>query len=249
MKKVLVASAVLTSCVFANISDTELTDFYKDMVKNPKISISVEKRSKIKNSNLEQFIVKFSDGIKNHEEIIFSDGKYLFPEVIDPKNKKFFAAEYVQAQEKLAQKAGYKKLANLIKSLPKDKKISLGNDAQKETVYLFTDPLCPYCKEAMKQIEGALKNKNLIIIFAPIPQHGEEAFAKSAMILKEVKSAKNDEQKIAILKKWFSNEAAFPKEISKDEIKNASDLADKVYATGVIRGVPSFIDSKDLQGL
>ena len=91
-----------------------------------------------------------SDGENSAYIALYSDGAYIFPDVIDIKNKISYLANFENAQAKIAIENATKKLGELIKSIPKDNIISIGNDKNKETKYLFTDPDCPYCRQDLQ---------------------------------------------------------------------------------------------------
>lgn len=46
---------------------------------------------------------------------MFSDGKYLFPDIIDTAAKRSYASEFRAEQEKILMSAGYENLAKLLK--------------------------------------------------------------------------------------------------------------------------------------
>lgn len=245
MKKLIALSAIVAaSLANAALSDAEVLSMFQN-AKDSGVEVKVLNRAKLA-GNIERITIEFTKGDESQKQVIFSDGSYLFPDVIDVKNKISYAGKFDQEQEKIAMQAGYKKLAQLLKTLDTSKIISIGSDASKPTTYVFTDPLCPYCREALKHVEENLKETNLKVIFAPIPSHGDDAVAKSIAIQDEAKKAKSDADKIAIMKKYYAENAKAPK-VDDSKMKSEKALIEKIFQTGAIRGVPAFIDAKDLK--
>ena len=55
---------------------------------------------------------------------------------------------------------------------------------------MLTDAECPFCRKEMDRIEEMLKINNVDIVMTSV--HGDSNHAKSALIYKEIKSAKTD---------------------------------------------------------
>lgn len=247
MKKLIVGSlfaSIACSAAFATISDDEIIASFPPIAQG--VNISVEKREKLENTAFEKIVILLKKDDQEYRQIMFSDGKYLFPDIIDTAAKRSYASEFRAEQEKILMSAGYENLAKLLKTYPKNKIVSLGKDKKKPVKVIFTDPLCPYCKQEMKNIHERLKEANLRLIFAPIPSHGEEAVAKSLSIQKEARKAKKDSEIIAILEKYYADDSVPASNISTDEIEKEKMLIDSIFATGAIRGVPAIIDGKDI---
>ncbi|HED6149774.1 TPA: hypothetical protein R5W83_002087, partial [Campylobacter coli] len=65
------------------------------------------------------------------------------------------------------------------------------------------------------------------------PVHGKSAFEKSALIYKESKRAKSDDEKIAILNKYYdANINSYPK-VSDSELKEVISLYEKYRSLGL----------------
>lgn len=245
MKKIALFSVLASSLAFG-LSDNDVLSLYQDIIKQG-ASVKIVEKSTLPGSKIEQRIIEIKMGDASKKDIVFSDDKFVFADVIDPKTMTSYYNQFEEKQTKEMQTQGRKNLANLLKTYDKSKIVNLGNDKAKKSVFVFTDPLCPYCRMALNQIEEQLKNSNLKLIFTPIPSHGEEAVAKSLAILKEIKTAKNDKDKIAILRKYYDEKAPMPKNITKSQIENETKIIAKFFQTGAISGVPAYIEENDLK--
>ena len=225
----------------AKLSDAEILELFS---MPGGIETSIESRTQLEGTNYEKIILVAKGKNSEAKQIFFSDGTFLFPDVIDPKNKISHAGIFNEKQEAEQKMKGYVKLSQLLKDYPKDKIIDLG-DKGKELMYVFTDPLCPYCKEALNELPTMLKEFRLKLVFTPIPSHGEDAVARSIAIQKEMKTAKNDEQKLEILHKYYDKNNQAP-QVSAEDIRNEQKLIMSVFETGAIRGVPATIEASSL---
>lgn len=247
MKKIILGSlcaAFACNGALAKVSDEEIIALFPLSAQG--INVSIQKREKLEDTAFEKITILLKSDKQELEQVMFSDGKYLFPDIIDTAAKRSYLQEFEAMQAEIRMKEGTAKLAGLLKTYPKDKIISLGNDDKKATLVIFTDPLCPYCKEEMKNIKNRLKEANLRLIFTPIPSHGEEAVAKSISIQREVKSAKNDEEIIKILEKYYADGSKPASGISAADISAEQKLINAVFDTGAIRGVPAIIEGQKL---
>ena len=153
-------------------------------------------------------VISSENGVKIEQVIILKDEvKYPIYIIAD----RYITSNLMDSKEKIdynidfAQKTAWIGLAPIIDKMPKEYIISLRND-NKNTQYLFLDPLCPYCQDFVKTLTAKeLGDINLNIILTPLYNHGDLAMIKSALIVTENKNAKNDDEKIAILKKYFTS--------------------------------------------
>ncbi|MBT0742074.1 thioredoxin fold domain-containing protein [Campylobacter lari] len=236
MKKSL-ALLTLASSLFA-ASNEEIINFFK---KNPNLSnanISVSSREKIPDANFEAVIVNFEISGKNFQEIVFTQDNIITTEVIDVKKGEFYSQVY-QAKLMEKQQAEFSKKA--LVELKKEKMfVSLG-DKNKPLLYVFSDPECPYCRMHLDKIEETLKTHQVKFILTPI--HDTSAFEKSALIYKESKNAKDDAQKIAIMKKYYDKDIKDYKKPSEAEVKAVRETFAKYSKLG-LRAVPTIIDAQ-----
>lgn len=241
-KSIILASILLASSAFGKLSDEQILSMF-DLPKG--IEGKVDERSQLEGVNFEQIIISIKSKNGEMRQVFFTDGKYLFPDVIDVEKKISYASDFEKAEQEKRQFAGYKKLSELLKTYPQEKIMELG-DKNKELMYVFTDPLCPYCQEELKNIETTLKEYRLKLVFTPLTSHGEDAVARSLAIQEQMKSAKTDAEKIALLRKYYDKANKAP-EYKAEQIKAEQELVHSVFATGAIRGVPAFIEASNLK--
>lgn len=241
-KSLFFLTAFLAVSANAKLSDAEILGLFS---MPGGIETSIESREALEGTNYEKIIILAKGKNSTARQIFFSDGTFIFPDVIDPKNKISHAGIFNEKEEAQQRMKGYVKLAEVLKNYPKDKIIDLG-DKGKELMYVFTDPLCPYCKEALKELPTMLKEFALKLVFTPIPSHGEDAIARSLAIQKEMKTAKNDEQKLEILNKYYDKNNAAP-QVSAEAIRAEQKLIMSVFETGAIRGVPARVEANLLK--
>ncbi|TWO22320.1 thioredoxin domain-containing protein [Campylobacter hyointestinalis] len=246
MKKIIVCSSLIAASSLFAISDADILELFS-AASVQGLSVKVDSKSKLEGTKFEQVVIEITDGKQSQKQVLFTDGKYIFPDVIDIDKKTSYASHFNEIQEKAAMKDAYKSLGEVLKKEGKSRIIELGNDPKKPTKYLFTDPDCPYCRLELDKIEKDLENLNLKVVMAPIPSHGEDAIKKSIAIYKEVKNASSDEQKIKIFRKYYAKDAKAPANITDAEVKKEQIAINRYFETGAIRGVPAIIDESDLK--
>lgn len=133
-----------------------------------------------------------------------------------------------------------KALTKLFKSFKESDFITLqGEGKNLPTKIIVTDPDCPYCRKELEKIEERLKSANVKLIFAPV--HEKEAFIKAQLLLNATKKMKNNAEKIAILRQYYQDVTLSQKE-QKTDITQVRNTADKIFASGLIQGVPFIFD-------
>lgn len=217
-------------------SNEQIVSYFKDRIDRNDVTIEVKKREKSGVEGIEsvKLLVKGEGG----EQVlhVFTKDNLIFPDIIDIKSKKSYLQE---AENK-------ELLTSIGKEIAKEDKnnfVYLGNDKNKETLIVFTDPECPYCKKKIDTIEDGLKTYNFKIIFTPV--HELTSFQKSAIIYKKTKDAKTDEQKIKILKQYFEPEVKVDENVDEAEILKIQLLKEKYFALGM-QGVPFIVSEKEL---
>ncbi|WP_172198267.1 thioredoxin fold domain-containing protein [Campylobacter sp. RM16188] len=237
MKKVILASVVAATSLFA-ASNEQIIDFYKSIAQ-PGLMFKVTERQKLaENPEYEMVVVNISNGKLSEDEIMFTKGDLLLPDIIDLKNKKAYKAE-------MKEKITAKNIAAQFNKEEKKNIIMLGNDSKKPTYVMFSDPECPYCRMELEKIETTLKEANVHIILTPV--HDKSALQKSFLIYKDAIKAKTDSEKIKILRKYFAEDyKVADNAVSDDEVKMMDDLRTKYLAAGV-RSVPYIINLQDLK--
>jgi thiol:disulfide interchange protein DsbC len=136
-----------------------------------------------------------------------------------------------------------KKMSAIYAKEEKKNIVALGSDPKKETLVVFTDPECPYCRQELEKIEERLKTNNIKLIFTPV--HERSSLEKSVLIYNETAKAKNEADKIKIVQKYFDENVKYDQKISDAEIKRIEDLKLKYFGAG-IKGVPFMVREKEL---
>ena len=237
MKKAILTSVALAASLNAALSDSEILSIYGGAPQG--IEIKVAERIPLSEpKGVEAVVLKISQGNMSQEEIIFTQGDLIFTDIIDPKKR-------VVYKEQIKQDRIAGQLSKVFKAESKDNIIKLGNDPKKPTILMLTDALCPFCRKEMARIEDTLKNNNVDIVMTSV--HGDDGHAKSALIYKEIKNAKTDEQKIAIFRKYYAEDnKAGAKDVSAAELNAAKALAAKYFGAGV-NSVPYIIELDKLK--
>lgn len=236
MKKFIFVLLFLGQC-FA-LSDKEIISFYEPLIKTqfPKAKLLVGKRQGLENGFESVELVIKNEGQESSELIFIKDG-FIFPDIIDVKNKRSLREEY-EFKKFESLMADFKKRAQ--NSLKNEKQlISLG-DANKPKIYVFSDPMCPHCQAHLARISEELKQYQVNFVLVGI--FGEPSFNKIAQINTEIKNAKTDEQKLAILKKYYDKNTKIP-QADKKAYEEAVALSEK-YAKLGLRSVPTFVELK-----
>ena len=94
MKKITFLLGLTFSLAFA-LSNSELVSFYEPIIKAqfPKAKLSILKREKLENG-FESVELLINNGNKKSSEILFVKDNFIFPDIIDIKNKKSYREEY-----------------------------------------------------------------------------------------------------------------------------------------------------------
>lgn len=237
MKRYLLGSMVLSVSLFG-ASSADVTNYLKSKVP-PNVKVKVLSIKKLdKAPKFDVVSVSLSDGTKSQTLKLFTQGDFMFPDIIDIKHN----TSFMQDLEKQEQA---KKLKKVYKNEKSANIISLGNDPKKPTMVVFTDPECPYCRQELKNINKRLQSNNIKMILTPV--HGKGALEKSFLIYKHIKSAKTDAQKIKLLNKYYDKNVDISKEkVTPNDIKKMEKLRDR-YIGDIVKGVPYFINESSIK--
>ncbi len=215
-----------------------ILNYFKSQVP-PQVKVTISDTKKLKDlPEYKMLTIKLSDGARDQEIKMFSRGDQLFPDIIDLKSKKSLLQD-------LQKKAQQNALRDLYTKEDKANIISLGEDAKKETLVIFTDPECPYCRRELKEIEDRLKQNNLKLLITPV--HGKSSLQKAHLIYEGIKKAKNDAQKIKIMRKYYASDVNLTNEKVDDKMVEKMDNLRKKYLKDAIRGVPFIINEKEIK--
>lgn len=235
-KTILWLASLFCSSLFA-ATDAEIIEHFKSTIQVPNIAIEVSTRKSVDGiAGMDFVTLNLSDGTRSQRISIFTKDDLIFPDVISIK-KGGSIKEMMEAAEL------QKKLSDLYKKEDKKNIVVLGNDPKKDTLLIFTDPECPYCRQELSKIEQRLSTHNIKMIFTPV--HERSSLEKSVLIYNETAKAKTDEQKIAILKKYYDENVKYTQKISDAEVQRIEDLKVKYLGAG-IKGVPFIVSEKEI---
>jgi thiol:disulfide interchange protein DsbC len=116
-------------------------------------------------------------------------------------------------------------------TFPVDKKIIdsaiafNAGDSTKKTIYVFTDPECPFCQRLEKNMKEKFKKLNVKVILFPLSFH---KFAKP--MTQWVLRGKTDEEKAKRMSKVMSGDKTYLKEIGLSEENYSEDYNKYQYA-------------------
>lgn len=246
MKKTLVFLPLAFSLAFC-ASNTQIKKFYEDALKERLEGVKVEilKREKLPDTDFEAVTVKFSAKGMSQEDLIFTKDNIIAPDIIDVKQNISYKQSYeLKKMEK--ERENFSKKA--LKELEKEKMIISLGDKTKPLLYVFSDPECPYCRMHLKNIRQELKTHQMKLILTPV--HGISAFDKAALIYKESKNAKSDEEKIKILEKYYDEKIAHYSQRGANSLKVDEKEVDAVqklyqkYSSLGLRAVPMIVEAK-----
>ncbi|WP_035587792.1 DsbA family protein [Hippea jasoniae] len=249
LKKLLVGSIVAGFYTTTAFAAQNYSDILNKLIP-PTISykVKVEKNSQLKGfDQLNVSIIQKKTGTVYHRYLwVSKDKTKIIPVLLENKNGKIVRVKPQQNVERIPVDISW--LNNLIEKLPEWAKKSIGEGRE---VYLFSDPLCPFCKRELPKLLKLAENKKIKLHVLPFDVHGPQAKKGSAVFLdiekkKGLKEALNkvelanfgDVEKMANTKEA----AELLKKYSKvlDEIQNAA-------AKAGINGTPAMLikTSKD----
>ena len=225
-----------TSSLFA-ATDTQIINHFKSTIPVPNIMVDVVARQSVDGiAGMDFVTLNLSDGTRAQKLSIFTKDDLIFPDVISIK-------QGGSIKEMMEQAELQKKLSPLYAKEDKKNIVSLGNDSKKETLVVFSDPECPYCRQELQNIEERLKTNNIKLILTPV--HERSSLEKSVLIYTETAKAKDDAAKIAIVRKYFDENVTYTQKVSDTDVQKIENLKAKYFGAG-IKGVPFIVREKEL---
>lgn len=225
-----------TSSLFA-ATDTQIINHFKSTIPVPNIMVDVVARQSVDGiAGMDFVTLNLSDGTRAKKLSIFTKDDLIFPDVISIK-------QGGSIKEMMEQAELQKKLSPLYAKEDRKNIVSLGNDPKKETLVVFSDPECPYCRQELQNIEERLKTNNIKLILTPV--HERSSLEKSVLIYTETAKAKDDAAKIAIVRKYFDENVTYTQKISDEQVGHIEALKAKYFGAG-IKGVPFIVREKEL---
>jgi protein-disulfide isomerase len=141
---ILSISVLLTSALYAS-SDEDIISFeQKRIAQNPNVkikSVKINTKKELPLKGWSGYILDVEANVQgkdiNAKDILFSDGKYISLELIDSKTGKSLK-DFVTP--------------NLTDKYYDKSKIIAGNPNAKDKLVIFSDPLCPFCKDFVPEV-------------------------------------------------------------------------------------------------
>ncbi len=188
----------------------------------------------------------------NKKVIIFgnmidrTNGRSIFEEFIKKHKKQIKQALYKQNMDKKkSEVSNYKKLISLLKTKYKDLVIAIkGNNSKGKTVYLITDPNCPFCKvyekRGLPKIIKSAKEVKIVPIYLNIRGH-ETSPLKSSWLILEAKKSKGKDI-LNLLRRASDPKDIDYKKVDKKDAKKMIEKMRELIRSGLINGTPSVFD-------
>lgn len=237
MKKCILCLIGLFSSTLFAATNEQIIAHFKASIQVPNITIEVVSRKSVEGiAGMDFVTLNLSDGTRAQKLSIFTKDDLIFPDVISIKQGGSIKDMVENAELQ-------KKMSVLYKKEDKKNILSLGNDPKKETLVVFTDPECPYCRQELEKIEERLVTNNVKFIFTPV--HDRSSLEKSALIYNETSKAKSDAEKIKILRKYFDEAVTYTEKVSDQDVNRIESLKMKYFEAG-IKGVPFIVREKEL---
>ncbi len=173
-------------------------------------------------------------------------GKTIFKKFIEKNKDKLQAAlTKIQKQETKQEIKKNKKSISLLNDKFKDIMFKIkGGNPKGKTVYLITDPNCPYCKQYEEnQLAKTIKNSKevrVVSLFLDIPGH-ETSPMRSSWLLEKYKNDKNTNM-LALMHKASDIKNDTYKEVDKKFANEKIAQMKKFLAKGTITGTPTIFD-------
>jgi protein-disulfide isomerase len=157
--KILSISILLSSALYATSSDENIISFeQKRISQNPNVKIKdikINTKKELPLNGWYGYILDVEANVQgkdiNAKDILFSDGKYISLELIDSTTGKSLKDLVTP---------------NLTDNFHDKSKLIAGNHNAKDKIVLFSDPLCPFCKDYVPDvIKYVNKNKDSIALY------------------------------------------------------------------------------------
>ena len=129
------------------------------------------------------------------------------------------------------------KLAQEMKKLDKSMILEFKNSEASRTTILLSDPECPFCRSHLaNEMDELVKNENVLVIFAPV--HQRPSWIKAQAILNNAGN-KNNEEKLELMKKYYSEFYKLTDEEKKIDTNNIEKIINTIFKNTGIGGVPA----------
>ena len=130
------------------------------------------------------------------------------------------------------------KALQALKEVPNDYMLEFKNSKTKKYAIVISDPECPYCRAHLKdKLPSLIKEMNVKIYFAPV--HPKTASLKSQAILDAAKKIKGNDEKLALLNKYYADNYKLSETEEKLDINDFEKYKKHILRNSGIRGVPA----------
>ena len=157
--KIVSMSILLSGALYAASNEQNIVDFEKKRIsQNPNVQvkdIKIETKKELPLAGWNGYILNVQADVQgktiNAKDILFSDGKYIALELIDSETGKSLKDLVTP---------------NLTEKYYDKAKLIAGNHNAKDKLVLFSDPLCPFCKDYVPDvIKYVNKNSDSIALY------------------------------------------------------------------------------------
>ncbi|MAD42173.1 MAG: disulfide bond formation protein DsbA [Arcobacter sp.] len=157
--KVLTLAVLLTTSLFASVSDNNVLKFEKERIsQNPNVkleNVSINTKKELPVKGWYGYIIDVKATVQNKtvnaKDIVFSDGRYISLDLIDSENGR--------SLKDLVTPSLTTKYYNKAKLIA-------GNHNAKDKIVIFSDPLCPFCMDYVPEVINHVnKNKDSIALY------------------------------------------------------------------------------------
>jgi protein-disulfide isomerase len=157
--KIVSISILLSGALYAASNEQNIVDFEKKRIsQNPNVQvkdIKIETKKELPLSGWNGYILNVQADVQgksiNAKDILFSDGKYIALELIDSETGKSLKDLVTP---------------NLTEKYYDKSKLIAGNHNAKDKIVIFSDPLCPFCKDYVPDvIKYVDKNSDTIALY------------------------------------------------------------------------------------
>lgn len=192
----------------------------------------VEKINANDDLEFDAYVFDFKLNGESHKEILFVKGNFFFSD--------FASIETLNtSKEKVVKIVESQQNETIIESLKEDKEFIITLGSGKKEVFVFSDPLCPFCKQHLEKIDkNYLKEHTLHFIFISV--HGDNGFNRANLIYENINKATNDTQKLEIIKSYY-DESINQEPLFDNQSLALKTLFEKYRALG-IKYVPYIIE-------
>lgn len=172
---------------------------------------------KSKLANMEHLDIRFLEKVESNEDLAFD--AFVFEVKVNGAEQKeiifvkdnFFFTNFVSLETfdtskdkafAILNKKNNEKIIDTLRAEYENYFITLGIGAKE--VFVFSDPLCPFCKEHLESIdESYLQNHTIHFIFTSV--HKDAGFKRVQLIYENIKNSFSDKDKLKMIKYYYSD--------------------------------------------